>query len=225
MAVCEMKLVNRIILGLVITLLALVSLLLIVTLFYSTEKKMEIGSLTDWIIALANVVMAIAAVFAAISAKNWFANKINDSSFNKAIEIIATFDSLKSQLDRFHFEIISLGKDLSPELIEYLTPKLKDLTYNVSSLLRSINNTTCLGFEMNSEIKSQISRPFQEYVNTAWEHINFYKNDTVIVKHLRDTFRDKDQTDKLSALLEQTNKVVQILNVDLRKIFMFRLNM
>lgn len=69
-----MKWTNRIIIGLVIVLLTLVVLLLISTLYYSTDMKMELGSLTDWIIAGANVAMATTAVISAIL---WFSQKPN----------------------------------------------------------------------------------------------------------------------------------------------------
>ncbi|MEX2941376.1 hypothetical protein [Serratia fonticola] len=189
---------------------------------FNKEHVIDFGTSSDIFIALCNLAMAGAAIFAAVSAKNWLENKAKDLSFNKAIEIIATFDSLKSQLDRFHFEIINLKNNLNPKVTQHLTHKLNDLTYNVSSFIRKINNTTYLGFEMNLEIKNTISLPLQDYVNTAWVHIDFYETYAGMTKFLRNTSIDKDQTIKLNALFEETNNSVQALNVDLRKIFTFK---
>lgn len=60
---------------------------------------MEIGSLTDWIIALANVVMAGAAAYAAVSAKNWLATKTNDYAIKHLVEYHQLLVKLKNDLD------------------------------------------------------------------------------------------------------------------------------
>ncbi|HID9395459.1 TPA: hypothetical protein ACXIY6_003749 [Serratia marcescens] len=98
-----MKWTNRLVIGLVIVLLTLVALLLISTLYYSTDKKMELGSLTDWISAGANILMAGSAVYAAMKAVHFFKEKAIDHAYN----LLAQFNDVKVDLEMFHFDLIS----------------------------------------------------------------------------------------------------------------------
>ncbi|WP_274871975.1 hypothetical protein [Serratia marcescens] len=100
-----MKWTNRIIIGLVIVLLTLVVLLLLSTLYYSTDKKMELGSLTDWISAGANICMAGAAVYAAVNAKDWLSPKLNDRKVKFADEIIDSFCRLQQESLYLHTDV------------------------------------------------------------------------------------------------------------------------
>lgn len=102
-----MKWANKIITGLVIVLLTLVVLLLISTLYYSTDKKMELGSLTDWISAGANIFMAGAAVYAAINAKQWFSQRSHTKGFDKAENILSTIDCYYRDRNQYLKEIHS----------------------------------------------------------------------------------------------------------------------
>jgi hypothetical protein len=83
-----MKWTNRIITGLVIVLLTLVVLLLISTLYYSTDKKMELCSLTDWISAGANICMAGAALYAGAKAINFFRAQAIDHAQNLWLDLM-----------------------------------------------------------------------------------------------------------------------------------------
>ncbi|ENN8395791.1 hypothetical protein ACAX60_004429 [Serratia marcescens] len=83
------KWVNRIITGVVIV------LLLFSTLYYNSDtgKQMELGSLTDWISAGANICMALAAGYAAVNAKQWFSQRSHTKGFDKAENILSTIDN------------------------------------------------------------------------------------------------------------------------------------
>lgn len=76
-----MKWTNRIISGLVIVLLTLVVLLLIGVIFYNSDKKMEIGSLTDWISAGANISMALVALGGYRLAKDYFSDMVKKDGY------------------------------------------------------------------------------------------------------------------------------------------------
>ncbi|MNG54231.1 hypothetical protein D3C79_122700 [compost metagenome] len=76
-----MKWTNRVITGLVIVLLTLLVLLLISTIYYSLDKKMEIGSLTDWISAGANIIMALAAFGGYTIAKDYFSDMVKKDGY------------------------------------------------------------------------------------------------------------------------------------------------
>ncbi|EOY5050390.1 TPA: hypothetical protein SLG99_002632 [Serratia marcescens] len=88
----KIKLANRIIIGLVIVLLTLVVLLLISTLYYSTDKKMELGSLTDWLLVFANFIMALSAGYAAYKAKDWLKAQTKAKGLEAAIEKTSKLD-------------------------------------------------------------------------------------------------------------------------------------
>jgi len=79
-----MKWTNRIIIGIVIVLLIALLVLLFSTIYYSSEKKMD---LTNLISAIANAIMAVAAVYAAANAKGWLDVKKKESS----LPLIAKF--------------------------------------------------------------------------------------------------------------------------------------
>lgn len=79
-----MKWTNRIIISLVVALLTSLLVLLFSTIYYSSEKKMD---LTNLISAIANAIMAVAAVYAAVNAKGWLDVKKKESS----LPLIAKF--------------------------------------------------------------------------------------------------------------------------------------
>ena len=85
-----MKWANRIIISLVIVLLTLLVLLLLSTLYYSTDKKMELGSLTDWISAGANITMAVTAV---VSATLWFTQKAKLNTLDISHKLAFDFEN------------------------------------------------------------------------------------------------------------------------------------
>ncbi|QUY50344.1 hypothetical protein JK621_09440 [Serratia plymuthica] len=114
----HMKWANRIITGLVIVLLTLIVLLLIGVILYNSDKKMEIGSLTDWLSAGANSCMAGAAVYAAVNAKDWLSPKLNDRKVKFADEIIDNFCRLQQESLYLHTDvkhIINTDPDIQGE--------------------------------------------------------------------------------------------------------------
>ncbi|MFN2992221.1 RipA family octameric membrane protein [Serratia plymuthica] len=118
----EMKWTNRIITGLVIALLTLLVLLLIGVVFYNSDNKMEIGSLTDWISAGANIAMACAAVYAASKAKDWLSPKLNERKFKFADEIIDSFCRLQQEAFYLHADvknIINTDPDIQGDAVSF----------------------------------------------------------------------------------------------------------
>ena len=103
----SIKWANRIITGVVIALLILVILLLFSTLYYNSDtgKQMELGSLTDWISAGANIFMAGAAVYAAFNAKDWLSPKLNDRKVKFADEIIDGFCRLQQEASYLNSDV------------------------------------------------------------------------------------------------------------------------
>lgn len=83
-----MKTTNRLLTGLVIVLLTLVVLLLISTLYYSTDKKMELGSLTDWISSLSTAGTLLVAYMAYRKAPQWLNQRMHEDALSMATSLL-----------------------------------------------------------------------------------------------------------------------------------------
>lgn len=83
-----MKYTNRIITGLVIALLTLLVLLLTWVVFYNTDKKMEIGSLTDWISSLSTAGTLLVAYMAYRKAPQWLNQRMHEDALSMATNLI-----------------------------------------------------------------------------------------------------------------------------------------
>lgn len=179
MAVREMKWTNRIITGLVIILLTLVLLLLISTLYYSTDKKMEIGSLTDWLIAIANIAMAGTAV---ISARFWFTQKAKLNTLDISHKLAFDFENHLWKInERIYSDLLLINKihddiannNLSPVEIKSLvlkeigrktTTDLSEMAYLYSSFEKLERH--------NVNIKPTLLRIFDEIIKARNEYLN-----------------------------------------------------
>lgn len=149
-----MKWTNRIITGLVIVLLSLLVLLLIGVVFYNTDKKMEIGSLTDWISVSTNIAMACVAVYAAVIAKSWLDQKISDDVYNITKElfthdypkIIRLCNDIDSITSNFNHKLLGFENTLANEYtmsvqekLTVLGNNLKELTFGVDEKIKVLN--------------------------------------------------------------------------------------
>lgn len=127
----EMKYTNRIIIGLAIVLLTIVVLLLISTLYYSTDKKMELGSLTDWLLVFANFIMALSAGYAAYKAKDWLKAQTKTKGLEAAIEKISKLDEQysdamdsKERITKFSYRIEQLN-EFRGKVVEFYIDQAK----------------------------------------------------------------------------------------------------
>ncbi|MBH2584656.1 hypothetical protein I5K92_17045 [Serratia marcescens] len=234
----KIKLANRIIIGLIIILLSIVVLLLISTLYYSTDKKMELGSLTDWISAGANICMAGAALYAGSKAVNFFKEK----AYDHAINLLSKFNELKVEIDTFHFDLMTettrkaehlytesnpgnFELKLSSEKLKELDVKLAHLRRQSMNLLFSLNSTKRFGFEMKSEHKEKISVAISEYNNVAPMHLlNYKKNPDIIVLSIKsEKFKhlDDDQHDELENIKNILHEAYLELDSNINNIFNF----
>lgn len=161
-----MKWANKIITGLVIALLILEVLLLISTLYYSTDKKMELGSLTDWLLVFANFIMALSAGYAAYKAKDWLKAQTKTKGLEAAIEKISKLDEQYSnamdskeritkfssrieQLNEFRAEVLELY--LEQAKFEYA--EVKKAKASAIRLKREIFSIERLGITIANEKK------------------------------------------------------------------------
>ncbi|CAI1684229.1 Uncharacterised protein [Serratia liquefaciens] len=105
-----MKWTNRIITGLVIVLLSLIVLLLIGVMFYNSDKKMEIGSLTDWISSLSTFCTLVVACMAYKKAPDWIKQKVDENSLVIATKIICeSYPSVLDSIKEIEEPFISSG--------------------------------------------------------------------------------------------------------------------
>ncbi|CAI0858524.1 Uncharacterised protein [Serratia quinivorans] len=239
----KMKWTNRIITGLVIVMLTVLVLLLIGVVFYNTDKKMEIGSLTDWLIAIANIAMAITAIVTARKALHWF----KDKAFTHSITLLSKFDDVKLRLDLFHNNLMmktscqtdkyhpenfeqTTTKTLSIqdtefdiEVINVLETELAILYKEIAALNSAIHSTSRLGFEMDSELKTQITTAFSSYSNNAWIHLNYYSKPAgyILMTINSNGPGNDDKTLLLCTLKDQLNDAATLLKRDIKKSFKF----
>jgi len=98
--------VNKInkILILSVSALCIVGTLVLIKALFNDGGKM----ITDWVSAIANTAMAVAAVYAAFQAKRWFSNFSYTIAFNKAAEFLAKIDQEKDEIDDAFSEIYEL---------------------------------------------------------------------------------------------------------------------
>lgn len=107
---------------------------------------MEIDSLTDWIIALANVVMAGAATYAAFKAKDWFTVKKNDY----AIKHLVDYHQLLIKLN-IDFVILStcLNSKYSDDNQSKIEKAIERICIKISELINIKNYASAFSYEIN----------------------------------------------------------------------------
>ncbi|TFZ49714.1 hypothetical protein E5C26_16960 [Serratia proteamaculans] len=84
-----MKWTNRVITGLVIVLFIFLALLLMIAIYYNSDKKMD---LANSIIAISNAIMALSASYATYKAKDWLKAQTKTKGLEAAIEKISKLD-------------------------------------------------------------------------------------------------------------------------------------
>jgi len=101
-----MKLANRIITCLVIVLLTLIVLLLIGVIFYNSDKKMELGSLSDWISSLSTAGTLLIAYMAYRKAPDWFESKNNEARYDHALKLMTLLDESVGKLNTVYIDVL-----------------------------------------------------------------------------------------------------------------------
>ncbi|MEI7342238.1 hypothetical protein WCT87_12220 [Pectobacterium brasiliense] len=140
-----MKWINRTLISTVIVLLIVTVAVLVAVLgFYTTGGKMEVGSWADWVSATANIVMAGAAFYAALNAKDW----INEKKADKAFELAEILVSEKI-----------------PATINQLT--------QIDSCVQVINSYVSFKENSNLLIENidMVLNNYKKHVNKLFEHI------------------------------------------------------
>lgn len=138
---------------------------------------MELGTLPDWIIAAANICMAATAVYAAINAKDWLAQKKHEQAMLYAITLIN--DDLYNILRILN----AYSKELPESITEISSYKLKLRNkFKVYFLFRvaitSLNKIESLSFALNhhEEIKENLIN-HRDKIHQSLDKINEYANE------------------------------------------------
>nr|WP_159465810.1 hypothetical protein [Scandinavium goeteborgense] len=91
---------NKLLVATVIVLLW-VAILALIKVLFSDSNGFEWGSVSDWISVLCNIVMAGAALYAAINAKDWLSEKTRTLGLEKAESLLNEMDSVSPVHDSF----------------------------------------------------------------------------------------------------------------------------
>ncbi|MGP2601856.1 hypothetical protein [Serratia ureilytica] len=233
-----MKHLNKFIIGLVIVLLTLVVLLLISTLYYSTDKKMELGSLTDWISAGANICMAGAALYAGAKAINFF----KAQAINHAQNLLARFNDVKVDIEVFNFDLLkettykvehlynanentNQNINISSAELNNLDNRLRDLRKKSMDFLTLLNSTKRFGYTMKEEYKDTLKTKISAYSNAAVVHLTYYKKDSnviaasILLNELKNL--NEDQSVKLNELKNTLHATYLLFDDNIENIFTF----
>lgn len=160
-----MKLTNRVLTGLVIILLTLLVLLLISTIFYNSDKKMEISSLTDWVSSLSTFGTLIVACMAYKKAPEWMAQKHYDI-VSKVIEeaIYEDLRKLSSLSYQYKSHIVHTGLILKNSL-----GKKEGLPSNIEETLEKLEKLLIEFFNLSYSIQNRLKAiPRYNYVITPY---------------------------------------------------------
>lgn len=110
---------------------------------------MELGSLTDWISAGANICMALAAVYAAFNAKDWIKDKHNSAGYDHVAKLMADYDILFLKRHRFYFEMRELK--ITDREFHATTKNIEDHVYTVLPLEDRLK--ACRRFNIKSKVE------------------------------------------------------------------------
>ncbi|AFE59047.1 hypothetical protein Q7S_14160 [Rahnella aquatilis HX2] len=143
---------------------------------------MDFGTTSDVIIALSNIAMAIAAVFAAYKANDWLSERKHSNSFEYAIKLLTEFDELKSQQDRLHLDLLTLPLNHTSNIIKIdIERNVKKFTYDAVAFHRKVDNSIRYGISMKDNSIKEILAEISIYSNKSWEHVRFFQQDPSII--------------------------------------------
>lgn len=205
----ELKYWNRFLLVVVATLLCSVILVLI-KIFFSGREYMDLGSVTDWLSFICDLAMAIAAVYAALNAKNWIRNKQNDSAYNHVNTLMVEYDQISETLQKLYFKVTTTN---------VLDP-------NFESLRHEIEKNAYRIIELNSKLEAS-KRWRIGYDNDVSDRFNVlltFCNDSyaLIGAHLSNNpEKVTEGIDLLSNHASDIKKQKDFFNKDITEIFTF----
>ncbi|WP_226569303.1 hypothetical protein [Mangrovibacter yixingensis] len=217
---------NYILVSLVVVLLlvAIVAFANVLLIQY-TGHAMEFGSVSDWVSAGSNVVMACAAAYAAYQAKNWFRSKSQQFAFDKSADFFSKLDDVVYEYDIIFQEfrvvnqfidepvesfkkIINTIDSLETELIEINKMKNKLIRFNVSFII-----------PIDETLKSikQFSNKFSEHLYFSIDHHKSYNPDTEeqSPEYLTKSIENIESLNSLFKAMDRSSKIVRESSKDI----------
>ncbi|MGG7524160.1 hypothetical protein ACQ3G4_22690 [bacterium BS0013] len=126
----ELRRLNLMLLGINIVLF-IVAILVLIKVLFSGFKGFEWGSVSDWFSAIANIIIAGAAVYAALQARKWFKQKKYELAHSLARDLTFTLYETQNILEKFEQHVTtftvsaSTKKDMAK--ISYYVEKICEL--------------------------------------------------------------------------------------------------
>jgi len=104
-------------------------------------NKDSLGSLSDWISAMCNIVIASAAIYAAFQAKNWFRSKSQQFAFDKSAEFFSRLDDVVYEYDTLfqEFRYFNQFADDPIEAFQQSVVKIKILENELNEIQKIKN--------------------------------------------------------------------------------------
>ncbi|MGG7444938.1 hypothetical protein ACQ3G7_02480 [Kosakonia oryzendophytica] len=168
--------------------LLIVAILILIKILFRDVKGFEWGSVSDWLSALANVTMAVAAVYAA---KKWFNQKKYELAHSLARDLTFTLYEIQNLLHAFQANVIIFtasptSKTDMAEIKFYIDKicaliskkekilfDLKRLKWNLKYEFTDINYLPpSIDFE-TYYCQAEVSYSMYEYANTSGEELEY----------------------------------------------------
>ncbi|MGQ6481459.1 hypothetical protein ACUNEP_26310 [Serratia sp. IR-2025] len=195
-----MKWTNRIISGLVISLLLAV-LILLITILCGFDTKM----ITGWISSLSTAGTLLVAYMAYKKAPDWISTKRNESGFEHVISMMAEGDKIAAGLIRLYFDVLITNKGQLN--FNDVSNKVDDYAYK--TLLLKFKLQSCRRWKVKSSTEVQL------LFSTLRDFCNVSKQ--ILTMGVKPEFSDeltkhKNEIERLST---------QLFNQDIEKSFTF----
>lgn len=189
---------------------------------FNKGHVMEFGTSSDIIIALSNITMASAAVFAAYKANDWLSERKQNNSFEYAVKLLTEFDEIKSQQDRLHIDLVTLPFDYkSSTIINDVEKSVKKFTYDAVAFRRKVDNGIRYGLSMRDNSMDEILNEISTYSNKSWEHLRFFQQDQQVIEAKKMFGQYTDHTNVLKEIWESITIKHKKLEKPVDEIFFF----
>ncbi|CAH3648447.1 hypothetical protein AI2618V1_1896 [Serratia marcescens] len=124
-------------------------------------KLNDWGVWANWAAAIANILMAFSAVYAAINAKNWIKDKHNSAGYEHVTKLMADYDISFLEMHRFYFIMLDLVR--TNEIFNSVKTRMNNNVYKIMSLQDRLKS--CSRFSISQQIG---------FDNHLEEMVNFY---------------------------------------------------
>lgn len=151
----NIKLVNKILIVLVITLL-ITAIFAILKVVFSGLNDFEWGSVSDWFSTAASFITTYIAYQAYKAAPNWIKQKSNETGFNHVHSLMSEYDEIEQNLQRLYFDILSTRNN--DPMFDGLGVEVKKNVYEIISLQFKLQSCRRWNIEASNDLNSAFQR-------------------------------------------------------------------